>query len=128
MTPNWQKVEFFKPEEFVHPELLRQEMLDKLDELRFYCGFPLKITSSWRDPEHNKAVGGVQDSAHLPDPTDGKYSGIDIATEGIGGAGLYKLLHGALACGFNRIGIYPKHWHFDVEDRLPQQVIWVGKD
>ena len=129
MTPiDWDKIEYFEPEEFQHPELLRREMIEKLDELRFLVGFPLKITSSYRTPEHNESVGGVKDSAHLVDPVDGKYSGIDISTGPIGAAGVFQLVRQCYAVGFSRIGVYSAHIHLDIEHRLPQQVMWVGKD
>ena len=102
-------------------------MAEKLDKLREECGFPLIVTSSYRDPLHNAAVGGVLDSSHCLAP-DGFYSGVDISTANVGGAGLFRMVRNALAIGFNRIGIYANHLHFDVEDRLPQQVMWIGKD
>ena len=123
----WSHVKHFSLYEFQRPECLRLEMIQKLDELREACGFPLVVTSSWRDREHNAAVGGVNDSSHCL-AEDGLYSGVDIATHNIGGGGLYKLVRNALTIGYNRIGIYPRHVHLDVENRLPQQIIWVGKD
>lgn len=127
MSADFSRIRHFEPAEFARPECLRQEMLDKLDRLRQACGFPLVITSSYRDFTHNTAVGGAADSAHCPGP-DGLYSGVDIATHNLGGAGLFMLVKHALAIGYNRIGLYPRHIHLDVEDRLPQQVMWVGSD
>jgi hypothetical protein len=120
------EIRHFKPEEFARPECLRWEMLKKLEDLREACGFPLAITSSFREPEHNAAVGGVKDSAHCLAP-DGLYSGVDIYAD-FGGAGRFILLREIFRAGFNRIGIYPKHVHLDIEDRLIQQQVWVGKD
>ena len=127
MSIDWNKINHFSPDEFLRPDCLRKEMIEKLDRLRDLTGYSMFITSSFRDPAHNTAVGGVQDSAHCLAP-DGKYSGVDLASEGWGGAGLFQVIRVAYHIGFNRIGIYPKHIHLDVEDRLPQQVMWVGKD
>jgi uncharacterized protein YcbK (DUF882 family) len=127
MSINWTQIHHFKPTEFERPELLRWEMLKALEDLREAVGFPLKISSSYRDPAHNAAIGGAQDSAHLPDPTDGRYSGIDIATAGIGGVSLYFLLREVMH-RFVRVGVYKHHIHVDVEDRLTQQCAWVGDD
>lgn len=42
------------------------ELVDKLlDPLRAAYGMPIRITSGYRCPELNKAVGGVPTSAHL---------------------------------------------------------------
>lgn len=123
----WTRIRHFQPEEFIHPELLRWEMLERLDAVREAVGFPLKITSSYRDPAHNAAVGGAKNSAHLP-ASDGMYSGVDIATGALGGAGLFMLVREIYRAGIVRIGIYPKHVHVDIEDRLHQQVMWTGQD
>ena len=125
MSIDWTQIHHFKPSEFVKPELLRWEMLKALDDLREAVGFPLTISSSYRDPVHNTAVGGAKDSAHLPDPVDGKYSGIDIATVGLGGVDLYFLLR-EVTRRFVRVGIYPDHIHVDCENRLIQQCAWVA--
>lgn len=133
----WRQIHHFKPKEFVKPELLRWEMILKLDQLRNLCGFPLIVTSSYRSPEHNANVGGESDSSHCPAP-DGMYSGVDIRTSNIGSAGLHMLLKNSYRLGFNRHGIYfavdqkgkvyPSHLHLDIEGRLPQQVTWLDKD
>ena len=36
-----------------------------LDEIRERCGFPIRITSGYRCPQLNKAVGGVKTSQHV---------------------------------------------------------------
>lgn len=127
MGDRWDRIRHFKPEEFVKPDILRWEMIRKLDELRDRCGFALRITSSYRDPEHNTKVGGVPESSHCVAP-DGMYSGIDISIDSVGGSGIFQLVRNAFTVGFNRIGIYPKHIHLDVESRLLQQVLWIGQD
>lgn len=127
MSIDFSHIRYFQPYEFERPECLRWEMVEKLDRLREACGFPFVITSSYRDPEHNAQMGGVPESSHCLAP-DGFYSGIDIATSNFGGAGLYKFITNALWLGYNRIGVYKHHVHLDVEDRLPQQVMWIGDD
>jgi uncharacterized protein YcbK (DUF882 family) len=127
---DWTRIRHFKPSEFVKPELLRAELIDKLDELREQFGRPLVITSSWRNREHNVQVGGAKDSAHMSDPGDGLYSGVDIARPGgaLNGYDFYTLLRIALELRFPRIGVYPKHLHLDIESRLPLYVVWSGQD
>jgi uncharacterized protein YcbK (DUF882 family) len=56
---------------------LADELLMRLDLLRWALGEPVAITSGWRCPEHNIAVGGVQGSRHTAgraaDITNTKY-------------------------------------------------------
>ena len=127
MSIDFTQIHHFAPDEFQKPDLLRWDMLKKLDGLREQCGFGLVVTSSFRALDHNANVGGVKDSAHCPAP-DGFYSGIDLSTGRLTSWQLYKLITAAIGLGFERIGIYPKHIHLDIEDRLPHPVMWVGKD
>ena len=46
------------------PMNVRQELVDFLNQLRLRFGKPLIVTSGYRSPEHNKAVGGVANSYH----------------------------------------------------------------
>ena len=128
MSIEWTKIHNFKPEEFERPDLLRWDMLYQLDQLREMVGFPLKITSSFRTAEHNATLPtAAQDSAHLADPTDGEYSGVDIAVNNA--HEMFSLLKAFFKMDFGcRLGIYPAHLHLDIESRLPQGVAWVGKD
>lgn len=41
------------------------EAMDKLQELRTFLGKPILVTSAYRSPEHNRAVGGAKKSQHL---------------------------------------------------------------
>ena len=48
----------------------KQVMLDPalvavLEQIRFHIGIPLFITSGYRTPEHNRSVGGLENSRHL---------------------------------------------------------------
>ena len=46
------------------PMNVRQELVDFLNQLRLRFGKPLVVTSGYRSPEHNQAVGGVANSYH----------------------------------------------------------------
>lgn len=46
------------------PMNVKQELVDFLNQLRLRFGKPLVVTSGYRSPEHNKAVGGVANSYH----------------------------------------------------------------
>lgn len=90
---------------------------------RDYCGFPLSITSGCRCKKHNKAVGGVADSAHQPN-ADGECQALDIGFTN--SQQLYKIVSGLIKAGCNRIGInFAKNFvHFDTDPGKPQNVIF----
>lgn len=45
--------------------LINEEALDKLQALRTRLGRPIIITSAYRSPQHNRAVGGAPRSLHM---------------------------------------------------------------
>ncbi|MBP8216073.1 MAG: DUF882 domain-containing protein [Thauera sp.] len=69
---------------------------------------PLNITSGYRDPEHNAAVGGAKDSQH----THGNAFDIDVS--GMPQEQRQDLIRQARAAGFAGIGVYDNALHFDV--------------
>ena len=68
----------------------------KVDRLREACGFPFVVTSAYRCPEHNKAVGGAARSKH----TQGK--AIDVA---LSGEQAWQVIANARRAGINGIGV-----------------------
>ena len=64
-------MEYFKIKEFDSPDVkgsgknMDIKFLRFIDELRKRCKFPFIVTSGYRTPEHNKKVGGIENSAHL---------------------------------------------------------------
>ena len=44
--------------------LCQQSLLDALEAFRAIAGKPVIVTSGYRCPEHNKAVGGAKNSQH----------------------------------------------------------------
>lgn len=65
-----QITEHFSVDEFICPctecsdQFIDDELVNKLEIVRTAVG-PLKITSGYRCPAHNKAVGGEPNSAHM---------------------------------------------------------------
>ena len=47
------------------PGGMSQVLMKKMDELREKAGAPIIVTSGYRCPEHNAAVGGVWNSQHV---------------------------------------------------------------
>jgi len=91
-------------------------LLKRLDLLRARVGEPLQITSGYRCPAHNKAVGGKSTSEHV----DGQ--GVDIAAPSSWLK--MKIVREALPLGFNRVGIGQDFVHLGVSDTLPKHVLW----
>jgi zinc D-Ala-D-Ala carboxypeptidase len=88
-------------------EFLR--IVQKLENLRTaFGGTPLKITSSFRCPAHNKAVGGAPSSMHM--------KGIAFDIEAVGHNAL-ALAYTASVAGWNGIGLNPKRNFVHIDDR-----------
>ena len=84
--------------------------MDKLQEMREEIG-RIDINSGYRTPEHNKSVGGAENSMHLQFATD-------IRT----GVELDRANEIAEDLGFSGIGRYKTFLHLDCRefiDRLP---------
>ena len=93
-------------------------LISNLDMMRERIGQPFKIHSGCRCEAYNKQVGGEDNSAH----TRGKAA--DVGMPG----SVFRYVFLRMAFGlFNRIGVYPTFCHVDVDDSLPQTVVWVGK-
>ena len=84
--------------------LIDVDHVEKLQELRDKLGVSCKITSGFRGPTHNRAVGGASRSRHLMgDATDVQFKGIspdDVADA-------------AEELGFDGIGRYNTFTHLD---------------
>lgn len=95
---------------------MNHDLLAKLDIAREMCGFPFKITSSWRSEEHNAKIGGVKSSAHLSG------NAVDLSCKNA--TTRMYMIEALLTAGFNRIGVSKNFIHVDVDEELPQNVMW----
>lgn len=100
------KWEFFSPKEMacqgtgrliVHPDFM-----DRLSTLRALVNKPLIVSSGYRSPEHNAAVGGAVSSAHLTGRA------VDLKCHG---KVAYLVLKHAMTCGFTGVGVSQKGPH-----------------
>jgi len=110
------KYKYFTDEEV---KGLVEDIVHRLDRAREYFGHPIVITSGYRDPNHNAAVGGVGDSSH----TTGKAVDIRVPQDQ---EMRERLIWSLGLAGFNRMGAYPKHIHCDVDKDKVQNCFWVG--
>lgn len=79
-----------------------------MDRLQSAWGSSLNITSQFRSPEHNAAVGGARNSQH----THG--NAFDVDVKGLSLAERNRLIIEARNAGFSGIGVYANSLHFDV--------------
>lgn len=104
--------EHFKLSEFESADTkevkLDPELIEKLEKLRQRIGQPLIINSGYRTPEHNKAVGGAENSLHVEGKAADirKVKGLTIDEMGIL----------AEKIGFVGIGLYTWGIHVDVRE------------
>ena len=82
-------------------------LVDKLQMFRYVVGRPIIITSGYRCPTYNKAVGGAPKSKHM--------EGIaaDIKVQGMTPEKVASL---ASQAGFTGIGTYSTFTHVDIRE------------
>ena len=105
----------------VDPDALLDDIPDKLQKLANYMKRDIRVTSGYRDPEHNKRAGGFKKSIHL------SRKAVDISRSDraptVGGwrypsslmsdAQVADLVQKASELGFKGIGIYNDYLHLD---------------
>jgi uncharacterized protein YcbK (DUF882 family) len=128
---DWSQIQNFRPSEFKHPEKMGFEFLLWLDRVRDAAGVPMTITSSYRSPDYNAAVGGAQDSAHSDVPCEA----VDIgkrptANDPNWNHSRYRIMTAAMSLGCVRIGMYANgSLHLDrTEGKRPAPRIWTAVD
>ena len=95
---------------------MQPSFLNAIDKARDAAGVPFVITSGYRCAEHNAAVGGVENSAHV------KGCAADIACSS--STQRFAIICGLLTAGFSRIGIADGFVHCDNDKNKPEGVIW----
>ncbi len=97
--------------------LIESSLIDILEELREHLGKPIKITSAYRCPIHNKRVGGVRNSSHV--------KGLAVDIRATNSRDRHKIISFLVSKGVNRIGIADSFIHFDLDPEKPQGVVWL---
>lgn len=87
--------------------LPKQEFVSRLDKLREKYGKPMKVSSGYRCPAHNKAVGGSPNSRHMTGEA------ADILLDS---AESYKVAKLAYEMGFGGIGVAKTFLHLDIRE------------
>ena len=94
-------MKYFNESEFKEFDKMDRALLIMLDNLREVYGYPIKLTSTYRSPEHPIEARKAKPGEH----THG--AAVDIAC--VGGEATYKLVKAAIEVGFTRIGISRKN-------------------
>jgi len=90
---------------------INPRLVDALQELRDLAGEPVRITSGYRCPEHNRAVGGATRSQHLLG------NAADIVVKGRSVVEMYELAEQVPAFRDGGIGVYPEQGFVHVDVR-----------
>lgn len=98
-------------------ESVSARSFNRLLSARVIAGIPFKINSSIRCEQHNLAVGGKPDSAHLT----GNAFDIKATTS----KARFLILKSAIEAGFTRIGIYKTFIHIDDDSSKPSEATWL---
>jgi hypothetical protein len=101
---------------------IEPDLMAMLDLARGKAGIPFTITCGLRDAQKNAEVGGVPDSAHLPD-ANCLSQAVDILC--IDSIQRWKMVFSLKEAGFTRIIIEMAHIHVDIDGEKPQYVLGV---
>lgn len=112
-------MKYFNKSEFSNFEMMDEKLLSMLDEMREIYGYPIKITSSYRSPEH--PIEAAKES-----PGEHAYgAAVDIVSDS--GGKTFRLVKAAIEVGFTRIGISRKRGfiHLGIGyPNAPKKTIW----
>lgn len=95
---------------------MQQSAMDVFDAVRRRAGIPLVINCAYRSREWDKARGRSGNSAHT--------KGVALDIRANSSATRMKIVSAAMAEGITRIGIGKGFVHIDIDDTLPQGVMW----
>lgn len=113
---------YFKPREFASNGngwvRISKDLVSELDRVRAKLGQPITITSGYRDPAWNRAVGGARASRHLISDA------VDISLRGHDDAERYRLAALLMQHGFTSYGSYGHIPNMLHADRRPVAATW----
>lgn len=112
-------MKYFKESEFSEFNKMNPVLLAMLDDLREEYGYPIKLTSTYRSPDHPIEAKKSKPGEHAYG------AAVDIAC--VGGEATFKLVKAAIEIGFTRIGISRKNNFVHVGigyPGAPETTIW----
>ena len=112
-------MKYFEESEFSEFDKMDPVLLAMLDDLREEYGYPIKLTSTYRSPDHPIEAKKSKPGEHAHG------AAVDIAC--VGGEATFKLVKAAIETGFTRIGISRKNNFVHVGigyPGAPETTIW----
>ena len=112
-------MKYFEESEFSEFDKMDPVLLAMLDDLREEYGYPIKLTSTYRSPDHPIEAKKSKPGEHAHG------AAVDIAC--VGGEATFKLVKAAIEVGFTRIGISRKNNFVHVGvgySGAPETTIW----
>jgi uncharacterized protein YcbK (DUF882 family) len=112
-------MKYFNKSEFSNFDMMDEKLLSMLDEMREIYGYPIKITSSYRSPEHPIEAAKKQPGEHSYG------AAVDIVSDS--GGKTFRLVKAAIEVGFTRIGVSRKKGfiHLGIGyPNAPEKTIW----
>ena len=103
----WDHYKYFAFDEFDYPNKISETLMEKLEKAREFADTPFIITSDYR-PDDKKAHG--------------RGNAVDLSCTQSNKR--MMIVRGLLHAGFDRIGIYNRHIHADIDTELPAGVMW----
>ena len=94
-------------------EKMDADLLQRLDEARDLAGIPFPLSSAYRCPKHNKAVGGVPTSSHT--------RGYAVDIRCVDSHSRFVMLQALLEAGFRRVELAPTWIHVDNDPDKPRR-------
>ena len=110
-------------DECPHPDRLRH-LAWALQAIRDEFGKPIRVTSAYRSPEHNKEVGGVKNSQHVQalaadlQPSSGRDDDMEELIQ------VVLRLTGSGKIPNGGVGMYNSFVHYDMRTNGPAR--WTG--
>ena len=118
VAPNFTLGEFLQVEKGQYGVLL-PHLVDKIQQIRTETGYPLHITSAYRNVYHNELVGGSTFSRHqYGDAIDMYSSGVD----------LQELSDACRELGASFVSLYETHIHCDWRNTALQEPFYAVAD
>jgi len=114
LTENFNKAEFDCRDKSEMPDSVFKRILrlsNALQEVRWYIGLPIKITSAYRSLKYNNSIGSKDTSQHV------KGNAADIQVKGMSPFEVYNIIEILIEDGIvpeGGLGLYDTFVHYDV--------------